>query len=108
MRPPAKIDLDRLAGRSPGAGAASVGSASSTREHPVSLEDLVDGRDRHIDLIKSLEIEANADGPVLALGTDAKDESDDVGRCREVGPPRARLEVLEPFEASSRYRCSQV
>ncbi len=49
--------------------------------------------------MKPLEIEADADGPVLALGADSEDEGDDVGRCCEVGPPRSRFEVLEPLEA---------
>jgi hypothetical protein len=94
------VDLDRLAGHREVPAPARPRSVALHRHpgHPVSLEDLIDGRDRDIDLMKSLEIEANADGPVLALGTDAEDEGDDVGRCGEVGPPRARLEVLKPFE----------
>jgi len=65
----------------------------------VAFEDLVDGRDRDIDLMKALKIEANPDGSVLALGADAEDEGDDVGRRGKVGTPRSRLEVLESLEA---------
>ena len=63
------------------------------------LEDLVDRRDGHIDLMEALEIEANADRPVLALRADAEDQGHNVRWRREVGFPRSGLEILQPLES---------
>jgi hypothetical protein len=51
--------------------------------HAVPLEDLVDRRERHVDLMEALEIEADANGPVpvLPLGASSEDEGDDVRWC---------------------------
>jgi hypothetical protein len=95
------VDLDRLAGHREVPAPARPRSIALHRHagHPVTLEDLVEDRDRDIDLMKALKIVANADGTVLALGTHAEDEGDDVGRRGEVRLPRPRFEVLESLEA---------
>ena len=95
------IALDGLAGHGEFAPTARPWTIPFHRDasHAMPLEDLVDRRDRYIDLMEALEIETNTDWPILALRTDAEDEGHDVGWCREVRLPRAGLEVRQALES---------
>src|SRR5262245_45240689 len=64
------VDLDGLAGHGELAPTARPWAITFHRDarHAMPLEDLVDRRDRNIELIEELEIEANKGGTLLAFG----------------------------------------
>ena len=103
------VDLHGLAGLGELAPTARTGpiALEGYARHVVALEDFVDRRDRDIDLMVALQVEADSDGPILALIADAEDQPRDMWRRRERMLARATVLGLEAVEPTVRYRRSQ-